>query len=298
MIINKRSHKLRLTIIHMVIIFLCLSTLLPFLLVVSISISNEKNIVEYGYSLLPMDIDFTSYKYVFTNPGQLIQSYKISTFYSLFGTFVSVLMMAMAAYALSRSSFRYRTLITFYVFFTMLFSGGLVPTYILIVKYLNLSNTIWVLIIPGLVNAFHIIILRTFFQKLPESVFESAELDGASEYTIFFRLVIPMSKPVIATIALFGVLGRWNDWFSALLYITDESLYPLQYLLQRILMNLQFLVENMDKLPPDIKESVSQIPSESVRMAMAVVAAGPMVCIFPFFQKYFVKGLTIGSVKG
>ncbi|MFW6213613.1 MAG: carbohydrate ABC transporter permease, partial [Spirochaetota bacterium] len=226
------------------------------------------------------------------------QSYKVSLFVSLFGTAVSVFVMLLAAYPLSRTRFRYRGVVMFIIFFTMLFSGGLVPTYILITRYLRLGNTIWVLIIPGLVNAWTIIIMRSFCQKIPESIFESAKIDGANEMTIFLRLVIPLSKPLIATMALLGVLSRWNDWFTALLYIRDESLFPLQYLLQRIMRELRFLADLTNQQMTINVADIVRIPTESMRMAMAVVAAGPMLLIFPFFQRYFVKGMTVGSIKG
>ncbi len=297
-IIDRQNERKRLMIIHISMILYSLTILIPFVLLISISLSSETDISHYGYRFIPKNIVFTAYKFIFADLGQIIQSYKISIIVSGLGTFISVLMMALCAYSLSRQDFKYKSIITFYIFFTMLFSGGLVPSYILITKYLQMQNTIWVLILPYLVNAYHIIIIRTFFQKLPVSIFESAKIDGASEFIIFFRLVLPLSKPVIATISLFGLLGRWNQWFPALLYITEDKLYPLQYLLQRIIMDMNFLVNQMDKLPPSAREIFSQLPGESARMAMVLIAAGPMLVIFPFFQKYFAKGLTIGSVKG
>lgn len=297
-IINRQKEHKRLMIIHVSMILYSLTILIPFLLLISISLSSESDISHFGYRFIPKNIVFTAYKFIFADPGQIVQSYKISIIVAGLGTFISVLIMASCAYSLSRKDFKYKSIITFYIFFTMLFSGGLVPSYILITKYLQLQNTIWVLIIPYLVNAYHIIIIRTFFQDLPVSIFESAKIDGATELIIFIKLVLPLSKPVIATISLFGLLGRWNQWFPSLLYITDKKLYPLQYLLQRIIMNMEFLFNQMDKLPPGAREIFGQLPGESARMAMVIVAAGPMLVIFPFFQKYFAKGLTIGSIKG
>jgi putative aldouronate transport system permease protein len=188
----------------------------------------------------------------------------------------------------------------FYVFFTMLFSGGLVPTYILVAKYLGMQDTIWALFMPTLVNAWTIIVMRAFFQKLPEELFESAKLDGANEFLIFRSLVLPLSVPIIATMSLFGLLARWNEWFPALLYIDSPELYPIQYLLQRIMRDVEMirdlLEQGMANVPlDDLTESV---PMEPARMAICIVAAGPMILIFPFFQKYFVKGITVGSLKG
>ncbi|MFP4376527.1 MAG: carbohydrate ABC transporter permease [Spirochaetales bacterium] len=298
MIESRRERLVYGTLVNSTYILFCAACLVPFLLVVAISFSSESDIMADGYRLIPRQIDLTAYRFVFETPDQIIQSYKVSLFVSLFGTAVSVFVMLLAAYPLSRTRFRYRGVVMFIIFFTMLFSGGLVPTYILITRYLRLGNTIWVLIIPGLVNAWTIIIMRSFCQKIPESIFESAKIDGANEMTIFLRLVIPLSKPLIATMALLGVLSRWNDWFTALLYIRDESLFPLQYLLQRIMRELRFLADLTNQQMTINVADIVRIPTESMRMAMAVVAAGPMLLIFPFFQRYFVKGMTVGSIKG
>lgn len=298
MIESKRERVIGGIVINATYILFCAACLIPFLLVVAISLSSEADITRDGYRLIPAAIDLTAYRYVFENPDQIIQSYQVSLFVSLFGTAVSVFIMLLAAYALSRRRFRFRGIVMFYVFFTMLFSGGLVPSYILITRYLRLGNTIWVLIVPGLVNAWTIIIMRSFCQKIPESIFESAKMDGANEFQIFLRLVIPLSKPLIATMALLGVLTRWNDWFTALLYIRDESLFPLQYLLQRIMRELQFLMDITQRQMTINLADIVRIPGETMRMAMAVVAAGPMLVVFPFFQRYFVKGMTLGSIKG
>jgi putative aldouronate transport system permease protein len=294
---SRLSRIRRLSIFNIILLLFSLACIIPFILVISISLSKEKDILDFGYKLIPKQLDFTGYKFVFANLEQIINAYKTTAFVSFVGTLLSVLVIALAAYPLSRSSFRYKKQITFYLFFTMLFGGGLVPSYILITRYLKLSDKIWVMIIPGLVNVWYIFLMRTFFQKIPESIFESARIDGANEFKIFWKLVLPLSKPVIATVALFGVLGRWNIWFEALLYIQKENLYTLQFLLQRMLQSMQFLVENMDKMPPGALD-IEKVPGETTRMAMVIVAAGPMVIIFPFFQKYFVQGLTVGSVKG
>ena len=287
-------------VINSVLLIFCALCLLPFLLVISVSLSSERDIVFHGYGLIPLSIDFAAYRYVMANASQIIQSYKVSLFVSFFGTAMSVSIMALCAYPLARRTFRYRRIIMFYVFFTMLFSGGLVPTYILVAKYLGMQDTIWALFMPTLVNAWTIIVMRAFFQKLPEELFESAKLDGASEFLIFRSLVLPLSVPIIATMSLFGLLARWNEWFPALLYIDSPELYPIQYLLQRIMRDVEMirdlLEQGMANVPlDDLTESV---PMEPARMAICIVAAGPMILIFPFFQKYFVKGITVGSLKG
>lgn len=271
--------------------------IIPFILVLSISLSSEQSISQQGYSLLPKMMDTAGYRYVFANPAQIIDSYKITVLVTAIGTFLGVLIMAMIAYPLSRENFKYRKFIMFVVFFTMLFSGGLVSSYILNTQYLHLTDTIWALILPTLCNGFHIVLLRTYFQSIPVSIAESAKLDGAGEILIFFKMILPLAKPAIATVAFMTAMGRWNDWFGALLYIRSDRLMPLQYLLQRILSDLNFLTANMDNIPSGMID-FSNIPNESARMAMLVIAAGPMLFVFPFFQRYFVAGLTVGSIKG
>lgn len=283
--------------IHIFFILFSLLFVLPFLLIIAISLSNEEIIMSRGYRLIPEQFDLTAYRIVFENPDQILNSYMVTGAQAFLGTFLSVLVMSMCAYPLSRAAFRWRSPITFYIFFTMLFSGGLIPSYILITQYLHLGNTFWVYVIPGLASAFHIIIFRTFFQGLPYEIVESAKMDGANEFRIYWQLILPLSKPVLATLSLLGVLGRWNEWFRALVYIRDEELYTLQYLLQRILMQAEFIEQMADVMPAGYGENF-KIPTETVRFAMAIVAAGPLLFVFPFFQKYFVKGLTIGSVKG
>lgn len=284
--------------IHTALATLALLTILPFLLVVSISLTEEREIVFEGYKVIPDNWSTLAYEFIFTNPDQLINSYTVTIFVTVVGTVVDVLIQAMCAYALARKTFDYRRIVMFFIFFTVLFNGGLVPRYILITQYLRMGDTIWVLFVPKLVFFFHLVVLRTFFQRLPEGLIESAKIDGAGEFTILFRIVMPLAKPALATVALMGALMRWNDWFSALLYINSERLYPLQYLLQRILLELQFIQENMQRLPPSIAETATEMPGEAIRFAMAVVAAGPMVVVFPFFQRYFARGLTVGSIKG
>ncbi len=286
-------------LINTFFIIFSLSFLLPFLLVVSVSFSNEEAILKSGYSLLPTMFDLTAYKYVLNNPMQLIDSYKVTAFASIFATFFGVLFMALIAYPLSRQNFIIRKQLTFYIFFTMLFGGGLIPTYILITQYLGMGDTIWVYIFPTLVNAWYIIILRTFFQGLPSSLVESAKIDGASEFTIFFKIIMPLSKPVLATIALLMLLAKWNDWFTSLIYIRSKELYTLQFLLQRILRDAQFVKDMTRDIPVGIDiRAMNDSPIETMKFAMCIIAAGPMLVVFPFFQKYFTRGLTVGAVKG
>lgn len=276
--------------------FACLLIVLPFFLMLSISLSNEADISKYGYSFIPRDVNFSAYKYIFENPKSIIDAYKVTAIFSVASMILTVLFTAHISYPLSKKGFRARKYLSFYLYFTMLFSGGLVPTYILITRYLHLNNTIFVYILPTLVSAWNVFMMRTFFSNIPEEICEAAFVDGAGEYMIFWRIVLPLSKPVLATIALTTFLAKWNDWNTAMLYIDDESLISLQYLLQRILSNIQMLQQTEDTVNRMV--SVKDIPTETVRMAMAIVVAGPVLFAFPFFQKYFVKGLTVGGVKG
>ena len=296
---KSNSGKISKIIINLLFCFGSLLFILPFVLIISASFTNEQSLISEGYKLIPSQFSTEAYKYVFKNPQQLLDSYKITIFYSLTATFLGVIVMAMLAYPLSKPNYKYKKPVTFFIFFTMLFSGGLIPSYIWITRYLNMGNTVWVYILPNLVNAFHVIVIRTFFQGLPQSLTEAAKIDGMSELRIFFKIVIPLSKPVIATIALLTLLARWNDWNTALIYIKSTNLYSLQYLLQKILREVEF-VKNMAESTPiaGIDMDATQLPSETIRFAMCMVAAGPMLVVFPFFQKYFAKGLTVGAVKG
>ena len=280
-----------------IVSLLCIAILYPFLMLVSASFSNEKDIIMHGFKLIPEHFDLAAYKVVFKNPKSIIDAYKVTITFSVVGTVLALLIRASAAYALSSPKLRQKNKFSFYFYFTMLFNGGLVPSYILITQYLHLDDTIWVYILPTLVSPWHVFMLRTFFNNLPSSLHESMRLDGASEYTIFARLVLPLSKPAIATIALMTFLADWNNWNTAMLYINDQELISLQYLLQKIIRDVEFLRNNAQNVG-GMDLSGAEVPTTTMQMAMAMIAAGPVLVIFPFFQKYFVKGLTVGSVKG
>ncbi len=286
-------------LLHVFFILFSLCFLLPFLLVVSVSFTSEAGIEEFGYRLFPSEISMTGYSYVFENMDQIIDSYIVTTITSVSATILGLIVMSMMAYALSRKDFAYKNGLTLFIFITMIFSGGLVPSYIVNTQYLGLGDNILVYILPCLASAWHVVILRTFFKELPDSLVESAKLDGARELTILFRIILPLSKPVLATVGLLTLLSRWNDWNTALIYIRTPQLYSLQYLLQRILREVEFVTALAKDMPVGVDVSqTSEIPTESMRFALAIVAAGPMLVIFPFFQKYFVSGLTVGAVKG
>ena len=293
----KKRNRIYQILLNILFVVICLVTIFPFLLVVAVSLSAESDIIEYGYRLIPMKLDVSAYQYVFRNSTAVLNAYKVTAIFSAAGTFLSVFVMAGLAFALSKRNLPGKNAMSFYIFFTMLFSGGLVPSYILITNYLHLADTIWVYILPGLVSPWYVFMMRTFFTSLPYEMTESAQIDGASEYMIFFEIVLPLSKSVLATVTLLTFLGKWNDWFTSMMYINNESLYSLQYLLQKIMNNIKMIQEQSSKGMGSFV-STADIPSETARMAMAIVVAGPALVVFPFFQKYFVKGMTVGAVKG
>lgn len=284
-------------VIHFVLILLSLSCVLAFLIVVGSSFQSQQEIVERGYSLIPKHFSLEAYQSVFKNSTKLLIAYWNTFITTLIGTVAGVWLSATAGYVISRKTYRYRRILAFYIFFTMLFNGGLVPTYILISNWLNLKDTLTVLILPLLCNAWYIILMKGYFSGVPDALIESARLDGANDLFIFIKIVLPISTPVLATIALFYALGYWNEWYYCLLYISEDRLFKLQFLLMNILKNAEFLNSDLAGAMIADKSQLASIPTLNVRMAMCVLAAGPILVIFPFFQKYFVKGITVGAVK-
>ncbi|MFF1879771.1 carbohydrate ABC transporter permease [Leifsonia sp. NPDC058230] len=278
-------------IIHFGLLLCAMSFLTPLVLVVSASFSSEKSIADNGYALVPGQFSTRAYQYLLTDPSQLIQAYAVSIFVTFVGTAFSVLIMALLGYVLSRRDFRPRRGLAFYVLFTMLFSGGLVPSYILMTQYLHLQNNILALMLPYLVVPWNVLLLRTFFMQLPVGVIEAARVDGAGEWRTFFQVVLPMSTPAIATIGMFTMLMYWNDWWLGLLYISDANLSPVQLWLYKIMSNIDAFSTN------PMLGGVGDTPVQSLRMAIAVLAIGPVIIAFVFLQKYFVRGLTLGGVR-
>lgn len=268
--------------------------LVPFILVIASSFTSEISIIQNGYNLWPKEFSADSYKLLFAS-NTIGPAYAVTIFVTVVGTFLSMLITSAAAYALSCKQFYHRNKITFFIYFTMLFSGGLVPTYLWITKYLHLTDSLWALILPALVNPWNLLLLRNFFAGIPESLSESAKLDGANDIAILFKIILPISLPGLATIGLFYALAYWNEWYRALLYIRDAHKYPLQYLIMQIQRNIQFVQQNAAQ-GGAATEGV--VPAYSSQMATAVVTIGPIVLLYPFLQKYFVTGLTVGSVKG
>ena len=282
---------------HIILILLCFCVIAPFIILVSASFSDEKELALQGYGLLPRGSSLEAYKFVFKNPKIIKDAYIVTIFVSIVYTLMATFLMACVAFPLTRKDMVGRNQLNFYFYFCSLFGGGLIPTYILITQYLHLNDTLWVYLLPHLISPWYIFMMRTFFNGIPGEISESAYIDGANEYTIFFRIIIPLSKPVIATVALMMFLAKWNDWMTSMLYINKEELISLQYMLQRIMENIKLLQNQSQDLGFNIL-AADEIPAETARMAMAIVVAGPALIIFPFFQKYFVKGLTVGSVKG
>ena len=289
----KHSNILAKGAVHAALILLSLACLLPFIMILSVSLTSEEAIAANGYNLIPSVFSLEAYQYVFQNPGEVTSAYLTTIFVTVFGTIVGTLIMTMLAYPMSRPDFRFKNAFSFYVYFTMLFSGGLVPTYLLVTKYLGLKDTVWALIVPILLSGWNVMLLRMFLSSIPSALIEAANLEGASEFRIFFSIVIPLGKVGIVTVALFTALNFWNDWYQAMLYIDHGDLTTLQYMLYRVMNKV-----NLAKEYSEMSGSAAKLPNENLRMALCVVAAGPMLLVFPFFQKYFAKGIVVGGVKG
>ena len=278
------------------IILLTVICLLPFWLVVIGSFTSEAEIYARGYSMWPHEFSLEAYRLAFKYPDQVFRAYGITVSITALGTFVSLLMTSMCGYALQRDDFRSRNFFTMFVFFTMLFNGGLVPWYLLITNYLKLKDTYWVMILTLLVNVYFIILMKNFMKTVPKALIEAAKIDGAGEFYIFFRIVLPLVKPALASIGMFTALGYWNEWRTGMLFLQNNDLFPLQYYLYRLLNSVEFLKNATATMGANVSNLT--FPSESLKLAMTVIATGPIICLYPFLQKYFVKGITIGAVKG
>ena len=270
---------------------------LPLLLVVIVSFSSEQSIFENGYSFFPSEWSLAAYEFFFKLGDQLIRSYGITIFVTVVGTVFSLAISASFAYVLSRSLYAYNRLFTLLMLFIMLFNGGIVATYMVNTQLLGLGNSVWALIFPMSFNAFYIVVLRTFYKSIPVELIEAARVDGASEFKTFFRIVLPLSKPGIATIGMFTMIAYWNDWFLGMLYIVDQEKYPVQTLLWSMQNSLEFMKQSSANAL-EYAEMAANAPTDSGRMALTVLVVLPILLAYPYFQKYFVKGLTVGGVKG
>lgn len=279
-------------------IIISLISIIPFVFVFMISISSEASIARNGYKLLPKELSISAYQFLWNEKDVILNALGISVIVTIVGTVLGVLLTTALGYVLSRPQYKLKGFLTWIVFIPMIFNGGMVASYVVNANILGLKNSIWALILPLLVSSFNVVITKTFFKTtVPDSIIESAKIDGASQLNIFARIVVPISKPVFATIGLFLSFAYWNDWFQSSLYITNSKLTSLQALLNNIQKNIEYLANN-PSAGLSIQQYVSQMPTESVRMAIAVVIVLPIACAYPFFQKYFVTGLTIGAVKG
>ena len=283
---------------NLIMIALTICCLFPFLLLIMSSLTDETTLIREGYSIFPSKFGLDSYAYLLWNIGKIGRAYGITILVTVAGTASSMFITILMAYPLSRKELYGRNILAFFVFFTMLFNGGLVPTYIMYTRYLHIKNTLWALLIPSLlVSAFYVIMMRTYFvTNIPDAIIEAARIDGAGEWRTLFTVVLPLAGPMIATLALLIGLGYWNDWKNGFYYLTDSRLYSIQNMLNQMLKDVQFLKSGADASAA--AELTQDMPSVGIKMAIAVIGALPVMVIYPFFQKYFVKGITIGAVKG
>lgn len=279
---------------YTLISLIALTSLMPFVLLVSGSFSSEQAIRFSGYSILPKEFTTEAYAVVFKYPEKIARAYGVSIMITALGTLGGLFLITMTAYVISRKSFKYRNAISFFFYFTTLFNGGMVCTYIFYIRYLGLKDSFLAIILPGMFNIFYLLIMRSFISAIPPALIESAKIDGAGEFKIFIRIILPIIPSGLATIGLFMALGYWNDWYNAMLYLSTPEKYPLQYMLYDLLMRTQAL----SQLAGQVGIRVENLPSQSLKLAMAVVATGPIILLYPFVQKYFIAGVTVGAVKG
>jgi putative aldouronate transport system permease protein len=285
------------TSLNILMLICSILTLAPFYIIIISSITSEASLTANGYRLWPAEFSFAAYSYLFREGSIIITAYRNTIISTVLGTVLTVVLVLLYAYPLSRPNFRYRTFFTFFAFFTMLFGGGLVAYYMVMRQILQIQNTLWALFLPSAFSPFWVIVLRTFIKNnVPEELIEAARMDGASEWRTLIQIVAPMSIPGIATVALFSAIGIWNNFFNVLLLIDKVELYNLQYTIYSTLNNIRFLIENASRMQGVV--NLSELPAQTFRMAMAVVTIGPIVLAYPFFQRFFIRGLTIGAIKG
>ncbi len=292
--ISKQDKILQIICIAVVFLF-CILCIIPFLLIIGGSLDKEANITKYGYSIIPKTFSLEAYTVLFKD-STIYKAYGTTVFTTAAGTLSAMLLTVMMAYPLAQKRLKFRTPITFFVYFTMLFGGGLVPTYLLISKYLNLSDKIWVLIIPIMFSAWNMFLMRNFFSGIPGELSESAKIDGANDFQTLFQIILPVSKPGMATISMFYALGYWNQWYNAMLYLGNNSrdIFPLQYLI----MDLTRSTDALKEMAKFTGIAVVNLPDSTLKMATTLVTIGPIILLYPFVQKYFTQGLTVGSIKG
>ncbi len=292
--ISKNSNRL----FNIILLLGAILAISPVFFITSISLSSHQSIQQFGFQLIPKEFSLAAYEFLWNERSTIIHAFFMSVLVTSMGIVIGTILTTTMGYVLSRRSFRLKGFLTWLIFIPMIFNGGMVAAYVVNTNLLGLRNTIWVLILPLAVSSFYIIICKTFFKmSVPESIIESAKIDGASQLTVFLRVVTPISKPLFATMGIFLAFGYWNDWFLASLYISNSNLVTLQALLNNILNNVEYLANN-PAMGATLQQYRAAMPTESVRMAIALVVVLPIACVYPFFQKYFIRGLTVGAVKG
>ena len=282
-------------VINLILILVTIIMIVPLVLVLSSSLTSEASLIKNGYNLWPKEFSLEAYKYIFRNKETIFRAYGLTILTTAAGTVTHLLLALMAAYALSFRKLPFRNIINFYIFFTMLFSGGLVPSYIMWTQTFHIKNTLFAYIVPGLMlSAMNIILIRSFFMNsIPEALYEAAEIDGAGYFRMFWNISIPLGKPILVTVALFVGLSYWNSWINGLYYINKGKLFTIQVLLNKMISDIQAL-----QADASASANVVEMPQIGIRMAIAFVAFLPILCVYPFLQKYFAKGIAIGAVKG
>ncbi len=285
-------------VFNIILSILSLASVIPFIFVIIISLTDENTLVMNGYRFIPEKFSLYAYKYIVSAGDNIIRSYGVTILVTVLGTVIGLLLTGTYAYALSRKTYAFKKFFTTMITIPMLFSGGMIANYLIVTKVLMLKDTIWALILPLCMNSFNVIVLRTFFKtSIPDAVVESAKIDGASEWKLFFKIIIPMALPGLATIGLFLTLGYWNDWFNAMMYLDSKEWVPLQYLLVQIESSIDWLASNKSMMGVDGLTAAANLPKETIKMAIVVISTLPIIFAYPFFQRYFVNGLTVGAVK-
>lgn len=284
---------------HIILSAMSLTAILPFLLLIISSFTLQDEILLHGYSLFPKQFSLEAYAYLWRQKNQIFNAYGITVLVTVIGTVLNVFITTLLAYPLSRPDLPGRRVMTFLVFFTMLFNGGLVPTYLIYTTYFGIKNTFAALLIPTLLmSPWYVMLSKSFFiNNIPDAVLESARIDGANDFVIYYKFILPMGKPIIATVALFSGIAYWNDWYNGMIYLTDHNLFSIQNLLYRMLSDIQYM-SNIAQMGGQVDDLSTKIPSTTVRMAIAVIGVLPIMIIYPFVQKNFVKGIAVGAVKG
>ena len=295
--IHSKSNRMYQIIINIILILVTIIMIAPMVLLLMSSLSSETSLLVYGYSFIPREFSLDAYKYIFSNGETIFRAYGITIVVTIVGTACNLILSSMTAYVLSVRKLPFRNIISFYIFFTMLFNGGLVPSYLMWTSVFHIKNTLWALIVPNfLLSAMNVILVRTYYTtSIPEALYEAAKIDGASYMYIYRKIVLPMGKPILVTVGLFSGLGYWNDWTNGLYYINDAKLYSIQNLLNKMIQDIQALQANASSAAGS---AAMRIPTVSVRMAIAFVALLPILLVYPFLQKYFAEGIALGAVKG